>query len=155
MRLPRVPHLSVLLSALLLVPAAALVNGSDWPEWRGAARTGVSSETGLPSSWSPEGEHLAWKVPYGSRSGPVVFGDHLYLQTASGAGPTLQERVMCFHADTGALLWEYKYNLFTSDVPPHRVGWSSPSVDTATGRIAGSRRAPGCSARWASQMRSM
>jgi outer membrane protein assembly factor BamB len=135
MRLPRLPHLSVLLSALLLVPAAVLVNGSDWPEWRGAARTGVSSETGLPSSWSPEGENLAWKVPYGSRSGPVVFGDHLYLQTASGAGPTLQERVMCFQADTGALLWEYKYNLFTSDVPPHRIAWSSPAVDPATGHV--------------------
>ncbi len=135
MPLRRFPSLSVLLAATLLVPAAALLSGRDWPEWRGPERTGSSTETGLPSSWSPSGQNLAWKVPYGSRSAPVVFGDHLYLQTASGAGATLQERVMCFNADTGKLLWEYKYNVFTSDVPPHRIAWASPAVDPATGNI--------------------
>ena len=74
-------------------------------------------------------------MPYGSRSAPVVFGDHLYLQTSSGAGATLQERVMCFNADTGKLLWEHKYNLFTSDVPPHRIAWAAPAVDPATGNV--------------------
>jgi outer membrane protein assembly factor BamB len=127
-----------LLSALplaLVLPAVALLNASDWPEWRGPARTGVSTETGLPASWSPSGENLAWKVPFGGRSAPVVHGDHLYLQNASGSGPTLQERLMCFHADTGKLLWERKYNVFTSDVPPHRIAWASPAVDPATGHV--------------------
>ena len=35
MRLPRLPRLSVLLAALLVVPAAGLVSGDSWPEWRG------------------------------------------------------------------------------------------------------------------------
>ena len=119
----------------VLVPAAAIVRGADWPEWRGPARTGVSVETGLPTRWSPQGENLAWRVPYGGRSGPVVFGNHVYLQNTSGAGASEQERVMCFNADTGALLWEHKYNLFTSDVPPHRIAWASPVVDPATGNV--------------------
>jgi outer membrane protein assembly factor BamB len=119
----------------MLIPAASLVGGSDWPDWRGPARSGVSPETGLPSSWSPSGENLAWKAPYGGRSGPVVFGERLYLQTWSGEGATLQERLMCFHADTGKLLWEYKYNLFTSDVPPHRIAWASPVVDPSSGNV--------------------
>jgi outer membrane protein assembly factor BamB len=131
----RSPRLPVLLAALLAAPAAALVTGSNWPEWRGPERTGASAERGLPSSWSPAGENLAWKVPYGSRSSPVVFGDHLYLQTSSGAGATLQERIICFNADTGKLLWEHKYNVFMSDVPPHRIAWSSPAVDPATGNV--------------------
>jgi outer membrane protein assembly factor BamB len=135
MRLPRLPRLSVLLAAILVVPAAGFVSGDSWPEWRGPGRTGASAETGLPSSWSPTGENLAWKVPYGSRSAPVVFGNHLYLQTSSGAGATLQERVMCFNADTGKLLWEHRYNLFTSDVPPHRIAWAAPAVDPATGNV--------------------
>ena len=46
-----------------------------------------------------------------------------------------QERVMAFNADTGKLLWEHRYNLFTSDVPPHRIAWASPAVDPATGNI--------------------
>ena len=134
MRLPRLPRVLVL-ATLLVVPMAGLVSGDSWPEWRGPARTGVSAETGLPSSWSPTGDNLAWKAPYGSRSAPVVFGDRLYLQTSSGSGATLQERVMCFNADTGKLLWERKYNLFTSDVPPHRIAWAAPAVDPVTGNV--------------------
>ena len=127
--------LRVWVAAALLVPAAAVLNGSHWPEWRGPARTGASAETGLPEKWSPAGENLAWRVPIGGRSAPVVFGDHLYLQTSSGSGATLQERIICFNADTGKQLWEHRYNLFTSDAPAHRIAWSSPAVDPATGNV--------------------
>jgi len=125
----------VVLFLALLLPAAVAVRGADWPEWRGPARTGVSTETNLPSSWSPGGENLAWKAPYGGRSAPVVFGDHLYLQNTVGAGATEQERLMCLNADTGRLLWEHRYNVFTSDVPAHRIAWASPAVDPASGNV--------------------
>ena len=125
----------VWLTAALLAPATVALSGSNWPEWRGPARTGASTETGLPERWSPEGENLAWKVPIGGRSAPVVFGDHLYLQTSVGEGATLQERIICFNADTGMQLWEHRFNLFTSDAPPHRIGWASPAVDPATGNV--------------------
>lgn len=134
-------HSSLWLLVALVVPAAVIVNGADWPEWRGAARTGVSSETGLPSSWAPAGENLAWRIPVGGRSGPVVFADHLYLQTTAGAAPgsvtgaNMQERLVCFNADTGKQIWEHKYNIFTGDVPPHRIAWSSPAVDPQTGNV--------------------
>jgi outer membrane protein assembly factor BamB len=128
-------RLSAWVAAALLLPAAALLSANDWPEWRGPARTGVSAETGLPDSWSPAGENLAWKAPYGARSAPVVFGDRLYLQNASGEGASLQERLMAFNADTGEVLWEHKYNIYTSDVPPHRIAWASPAVDPATGTV--------------------
>ena len=131
----RFPRLPVVLALALTVPASALLRGADWPDWRGPARSGVSTETGLPDSWSPGGQNLAWRVPYGGRSGPVVFGDHLYLQNTSASGAMEQERLMCFNADTGKLLWEHRYNIFTSDVPPHRIAWSSPVVDPATGNV--------------------
>jgi outer membrane protein assembly factor BamB len=128
----RVP---VVLALALLLPAAAVLRGSDWPEWRGPARTGTSTETGLPSSWSPSGENLAWKAPYGGRSSPVVFGDRLYLQNTVGTGASEQERLLCLNADSGKLLWEHRYNIFTSDVPAHRIAWSSPAVDPASGNV--------------------
>ncbi|HEY6614028.1 MAG TPA: hypothetical protein VIZ32_05895, partial [Vicinamibacterales bacterium] len=71
--LARLPILSRIFGTVaigLLIPAAALLRGADWPDWRGPARTGTSTETGLPSSWSPSGQNLAWKAPYGGRSGP-------------------------------------------------------------------------------------
>ncbi len=128
-------YLPLGLAAMLALPAASIVRGADWPEWRGPARTGVSTETALPAKWSPAGENLAWHAPYGGRSAPVVFGDRLYLQNTSASGAEQQERVMCFDADTGKLLWEHRYNVFASDVPPHRVAWSSPAVDPVTGNV--------------------
>jgi len=128
-------YLPVWIAIAIALPAAAVIRGSDWPDWRGPARTGVSADTGLPSKWSTAGENLAWQAPYGGRSGPVVFGDHLYLQNTSGSGAAEQERVMCFNADSGKLLWEHRYNIFASDVPPHRLAWSSPVVDPATANV--------------------
>jgi outer membrane protein assembly factor BamB len=125
----------LVLSLGLMLTAAVVLRGADWPEWRGPDRTGTSTETNLPASWSPAGENVAWKAPYGGRSSPVVFGDRLYLQNTSGSGATMQERLMALHADTGKVLWEYKYNLFTSDVPPHRIAWASPAVDPASGNV--------------------
>jgi len=107
----------------------------DWPDWRGPDRDGISREKGLPDKWSLDGQNLAWKAPYGGRSTPVVLGDHLYLENTAGKGETEQERVLCFNADTGKLLWEYKFSLFQSDVPAHRVGWASPAADPETGNV--------------------
>lgn len=118
---------------------ALLLGGStllaDWPEWRGPARDGTSTERNLPVSWSTAGDNLAWKAPYGGRSGPVVFGDRVYLYTGVGAGDEAQERLVALDANTGARIWEQRFNVFHSDVPAHRTGWASPSVDPASGNI--------------------
>jgi outer membrane protein assembly factor BamB len=115
--------------------AFSAVVASDWAEWRGPARDGISAEKNLPEKWSPTGENLAWKVPYGARSAPIVMGDRVYLQNTAETGETEQERIMCFNADTGKLLWEHRFNVYLSDVPPHRVGWASPVGDPTTGNI--------------------
>ncbi len=109
--------------------------GADWPEWRGPRRDGTTAEKNLPAAWSPAGDNLAWKAPYGGRSGPVVFGDRVYLHTAVGTGDAAQERVVALDANTGKLLWEHRQNVFHSDVPAHRGGWAAPSVDPASGVI--------------------
>jgi outer membrane protein assembly factor BamB len=124
--------ISILLNLCL---ALSIFVASDWAEWRGPARDGISNEKNLPVKWSPTGENLAWRAPYGGRSAPIVMGDRVYLQNTAGKGETLQERVMCFNADTGKLLWEHRFNVYLSDVPPHRVGWASPVGDPSTGNI--------------------
>ena len=42
---------------------------------------------------------------------------------------------MALDVDTGKLVWEYKFNVFQSDVPAHRIGWASPAADPETGNI--------------------
>jgi outer membrane protein assembly factor BamB len=127
--------ISIFLSLSLFLLLAAPAPASDWAEWRGPARDGVSMEKGLPAAWSPAGQNLAWKAPYGGRSAPIVMDNRVYLQNTAGKGELEQERVMCFNADTGKLLWEHRFNIYLSDVPPHRVGWASPVGDPATGNV--------------------
>src|SRR5262245_896112 len=107
----------------------------DWPDARGPHRTGVSDEKGLIDKWALNGENFLWRAPYGGRSAPIVVGNRVCVQNPAGAGPTLQERVMCLDADSGKVVWEYKFNIFQSDVPAHRVGWASPAADPETGNI--------------------
>jgi outer membrane protein assembly factor BamB len=134
------------LAALCVLASAGLLIASDWPEYRGPARDGRSTETGLPEKWSPPvaagpgrtkspGENLAWRVPYGGRSGPIVVGNRLYLQNLVGDEKTTQERLMCLDADTGKPIWERRFSIYLSDVPQHRAGWASPAADPETGNI--------------------
>src|SRR6187455_1465186 len=129
---------TVLLALSVTLPAqqaSQRVRLGDWPDLRGPNRDGISRETGLIDSWKLNGENFLWRVPYGGRSTPVVMGDRLYVQNPVGRGPALQERVMALDATTGKVIWEYKVNIYQSDVPAHRIAWASPAVDSETGNV--------------------
>src|SRR5438876_6582518 len=131
----------VIIAALVVIAGTVSGQGprrvpvGDWPEARGPNRDGVSKETGLPEKWALNGQNFLWRAPYGGRSAPIVMGNRVCVQNPSGSGPTLQERVMCLESDTGKVIWEYKFNIFQSDIPAHRVGWASPAADPETGNI--------------------
>jgi outer membrane protein assembly factor BamB len=128
-------RISQFLTISVFLSVLAPVMAGDWADWRGPARDGISAEKNLPSKWSPAGEGLAWKAPYGGRSAPIVMNNRVFLQNTAGKGELEQERLMAFDADSGKLLWEHRFNVFLSDVPPHRVGWASPVGDAATGNV--------------------
>jgi outer membrane protein assembly factor BamB len=123
------------LAAVFVAGALTVTAAADWPEWRGPSRDGRSAETNLPSKWSPSGENLAWRVPIGSRSSPVAFGNRIYLNTPTGDPANTQERLVALDAETGKLVWERRFSLYLSDVPQHRSSWASPAVDPETGNI--------------------
>jgi outer membrane protein assembly factor BamB len=117
---------------LLATPAHA----SDWLHFRGPGQNGVAADTGLPDKWSPAGENLVWKQPFGGRSTPVVVNGKVCI--INGANPsslTEQERVMCFDAKTGKPLWEHKFNIFHTDIVTNRVGWANLAADAETGYV--------------------
>jgi len=35
---------------------------TDWPQWRGPDRTGISKETGLLAQWPRSGPSVAWSA---------------------------------------------------------------------------------------------
>ncbi|PYV09026.1 MAG: hypothetical protein DMG07_24175, partial [Acidobacteria bacterium] len=125
----------VLLVALPVVTYSIDRLPGVWCNWRGPMQNGASDETGYPTSWSPKGENLIWKAPIGGRSAPVVYGDRLYIVNSAGEGELEQEQLISLDANTGKTLWRERWNMFGSDVPAHRIGWASPTVDPVTGRI--------------------
>lgn len=131
----------IVLVVLALSSLSAEVRGNglefEWPHWRGPEMNGISREKGLVESWDPKGESLLWKKPeLATRSTPVVFRGKLYtLANAEPGTPREGEKVICADAATGEVLWEHRFNVYLSDVPDTRVGWSSVVVDPETGHV--------------------
>jgi outer membrane protein assembly factor BamB len=118
------------------MPASA----HDWAHWRGPEQSGVSREKGLPDKWSPDkskaDSNLIWKAPFGGRSTPLVMNGHIYLINRCGdLGLHEQERVMCFDANDGKVLWEHKFNVFFTDIVSVRLGWTNLAGDPETGNV--------------------
>src|SRR4030095_13595552 len=110
-------------------------SASDWADWRGPTRDGVSYEKNLPEKWSPKGENVLWKQPYGGRSAPIVMNGRVFMFNSAGDGEMMPERLISFDANTGKVQWEKRFNVYESDVPPRRIAWSSPAGDPSTGNI--------------------
>jgi len=70
----------------VVILASATLVASNWPSWRGPTLNGVSAETGLPSTWSAT-QNVAWKLPLPAFSGstPIIWGDRIFLNVATGA----------------------------------------------------------------------
>lgn len=50
------------LLAVHAICTSLLAGAGDWPEWRGADRDGVSTESGLLQEWPADGPPLLWKA---------------------------------------------------------------------------------------------
>src|SRR5439155_4908453 len=124
-----------IVACVALVSSALAAPAADWWHWRGPSQNGVSPETGLPDKWSPDGENLIWKAPYGCRSTPLVLNGRVYFINYLGEGETIQERVMCLDADTGKFIWEHKFNVWHTDIVSVRLGWTNLAADPETGNI--------------------
>jgi outer membrane protein assembly factor BamB len=118
---------------------AGYADPMDWPNWRGPELNGVSREKGLVEKWSPrgKGENVLWKrADLGGRSTPICFRGKLYTILRADPDSEIEgERVVCLDAATGKTLWENVFNVFLSDVPSPRVGWSSVVGDPQTGNV--------------------
>ena len=111
------------------------VFASDWPGWRGPNQNGVSLATQLISDWSLDGKNLIWRADFTGRSTPVILNGRVYVIGRVGEKINKQERVVCFDARTGQMLWEHRFNVYLTTVPFPRVGWANLVGDPETGNI--------------------
>jgi outer membrane protein assembly factor BamB len=98
---------------------------SDWPSFLGPSHNGVSPETKLSRKFPPP---LLWEFPKGaSYTSPAVVGERLVFQHRVGD----EEVVECFHSETGAARWRFRYATAFEDRYGYNNGpRSSPVIDS-------------------------
>jgi outer membrane protein assembly factor BamB len=86
-----------------LLAACAVAGAGNWPRFRGPNGSGVAADKDVPVTWTAD-KGVLWKVdlPGTGNSSPVIWGDRLFLQSA-----TPRERLLlCLDANTGKVLWK-------------------------------------------------
>ena len=134
--MPRLPVILAMLAAIVLpLPGRA----DDWPQWLGPRRDGVWREAGVVAAIPSAGLPVKWRVPVkGGYSGPAVANGRVYLTDYDRPPGALanapndrtqlsgRERVLCFDAATGKLLWKHEYDC------PYAISYASGPRCTPT-----------------------
>jgi outer membrane protein assembly factor BamB len=111
--------------------AARVAAPLNWPSFRGPGGSGVADGQRPPLTWDVKaGKNVRWKVPIPGlgHSGPVVWGDRVFVTTAVGEGPDPKVR-------TG----NYGDVASVNDTSKH--AWQVYCLDRATGKVLWSRTA--------------
>lgn len=89
----------------LLLLVTTSVRAENWPAWRGAAGTGISSERNLPLHWGPD-QNIRWKaaLPAPGNSTPIIWGEHLFLTQALEGGK--RRALLAFDRVSGRKRWQ-------------------------------------------------
>jgi outer membrane protein assembly factor BamB len=120
----------VFLSLPIAATAQLPAGPGDWPGWRGADRTGVSTETGLLKEWPKDGPPLVWKVK-GLGEGystPSIARGRIYVMGNQGLD---DEFVQARNVADGAVVWQTAVGKVgkPKQMPPYTGSRSTPTVD--------------------------
>ena len=125
----------LLAAVLLCIAAPATVAADDWPEYRGAGRQGVWTETGILDEFPPGGLSFTWRVPiHDGYAGPAVAGGRVFVIDARPAGTggmRMVERVLCLDEETGETVWSHEWEADYAGLQPlYAIGpRATPTVD--------------------------
>jgi outer membrane protein assembly factor BamB len=149
---------TAVVAAFLGVPGASVGVSqekprTDWPQYRGPNRDGISAEKGWSVNWDQKGPKVLWKASLGGgySSFSVVAGKVLTMGNTGGT-----DTVFCLKADSGQQVWKHSYSA-QEDWGGYKGPHSTPTVDgnsvyvlsndgqlfcldLATGKVAWSKR---------------
>jgi outer membrane protein assembly factor BamB len=111
---------------ILIGGRIGILCASDWPQFLGPERNGVSKESGLVKAWGKDGPKVIWEKEVGEGySGPVVAEGIVIIFYRLGD----QEVVEALNADTGKQVWLYSYETqYEDDLGKGNGPRSTPSV---------------------------
>ena len=147
-RAPRVAWLPLVALVVAATAGLATLSAKDWPQWRGAERLGLWTETGILEEFPEAGLRVKWRVPiHGRFAGPAVADGRVFVLDYVETEPRTMdgtERLLALHEETGEVLWTherpstYRMLMFTYASGPRAtptVEGDRVYVTGATGRI--------------------
>src|SRR5262247_2543028 len=103
---------------------------SDWPQWRGPERNGISQESGLLKQSPTDGPKLLWRANDigDGYSTPSVVGNRIYLMSNRGME---NEFVQSLSTEDGKPIWTTRVGAVGNpdQDPPFPKARSTPTVD--------------------------
>ena len=104
----------------------ATASAENWPEWRGPQHNGISTETGIATTWAKD-KNVAWSVKLPGQGGatPVIWDDRIYLTSAEG-----DDLVAIGLTTAGKELWKTKIGSGNKDARAGEGNSASPSPVT-------------------------
>ncbi len=126
---------TLLIVSTSVLGAAAVGWCDDWPTFRGAQRTSVSTDKNLLKVWPEGGPKLVWETTGAGRgySSIAVVGDRLFtLGDGLSTADDKDEYLTCFDRKSGKQLWATKTGpAWTEMKPDWHSSRSTPTVDGA------------------------
>jgi outer membrane protein assembly factor BamB len=103
--MPRLRNLRLPLALGALLLGGGLAGAANWDRFRGPNGTGVAADKDVPVKWTA-GDGVLWKaaIPGVGHSSPVIWGDRVFLQSASADGKA--RWLLCLDAATGTERWK-------------------------------------------------
>jgi outer membrane protein assembly factor BamB len=102
-------------------------NAENWPRFRGPNGEGVATSKSVLTTWT-ERDGVLWKtsLPGVGHSSPVIWGDRLFLQSAS---PT-ERMLICMRVRDGKQLWTHTETGTKAHInPKNSFASSTPATD--------------------------
>ena len=99
-------RLNVLSTGMLVLLLAGVAGAENWARFRGPDGKGISTQKGLPVTWTDKDYKWKVAVPGLGHSSPCVWENHIFLTSALDKGAT--RLVLAVEAATGKVLWTDK-----------------------------------------------
>jgi outer membrane protein assembly factor BamB len=121
-------RIAFLLIGGILLAGQAPAADPTWPRFRGPNGAGISADKDIPVQWTKA--NILWEkvIPGLGNSSPVVWGNRLFLQSASKDGK--ERMLLCLNTVDGTTVWSVSVPASPSKThAKNTLASSTPAVD--------------------------
>lgn len=126
----------IIIALCLAAFATTHAMASDWPQWLGPQRNGVSNEKNMVKQFPESGPKVLWRAPLGKGFSAVsVAAGRLYTMSVDPEG----EFAVCLDAATGEVLWRVRTGENFEDKQGGDGPRSTPAIDGSSVYVLGAQ----------------